>query len=66
MTKILNTGKHNPLEERSFRRWVRQLFTSLIKRQNSEIEEVLEKLQHIEESIETIAREIARRIKSGK
>ena len=41
------------------------MFTSLIKRQNSEIEEVLDKLQGIEESIEIIAREIARRIKSG-
>jgi uncharacterized protein YaaN involved in tellurite resistance len=59
MTKI-------PNKEGSFRRWIRQLFSSLIKRQNSEIEEVLAKLQDIEESIETIAREMARRIKRGR
>jgi len=65
MTKIPNRGNRNSSEERSLRRWITQLFTSLIKRQNSEIEEVLDKLQGIEESIEIIAREIARRIKSG-
>jgi hypothetical protein len=37
---------------------IRQLFNGLIKCWNSEIEEVLERLQGIEESIETIAHEI--------
>jgi RNase P protein component len=51
---------------RSFRRLVRQWFSSLLKRQNGDylkkFEKVMEKLQDIEDSIEIIAREIARQI----
>lgn len=55
-------------QHRSFRRWVRQLFASLIKRQNfdcqAEITKIMEMLREIEESIDIIAREIARQRKS--
>ncbi len=65
MRKIYSTA-----QRRSFRRWVRQLFCGWIKRRNGNclagIEKVIEKLQDIEDSIEIIAREIARPIKSGK
>lgn len=45
----------------------KQLFSSFIKRQSCNcLEEIFEKLQEIEDSIEIIAREIARQIKSGK
>jgi len=64
MTKLLEKGNRNSL--RSFRRWIKQLFTSALKRQNSEMEEVLEMLQDIQGSIEIIAREVARQIKRRK
>ena len=62
MQKIYNTTPR-----RSFRRWVRQLFSNLMKRQNRNyLEDILEKLKDIEDSIDIIMREIARQIKSGK
>jgi predicted DNA-binding protein len=58
---------YNAAQNRSFRRWVRQLFSSWMNRQKRNyLEEILEKLQDMEDSIEIIAREIARQIKSGK
>jgi hypothetical protein len=66
MKKTHNKAK----QHRFFRRFVRQLFSSLIKRQNcnclEEIQKVIEMLREIEDSIEIIARQIARQIKSGK
>jgi hypothetical protein len=65
MKKIYNKAKQN----RSFRRFVGQLFSSLNKRQNcnclGEIQKVIDMLLEIEDSIEIIARQIARQIKSG-
>ena len=50
--------------KRSFRRLVRQWFSSLLKRQNGdyqkEFEEVMENLQYIEGLIEIIAGQVAR------
>jgi hypothetical protein len=59
---------HNKTKQnRSFRRFVRQLFSSLIKRQNcnclEEIQKVIEMLREIEDLVEIIARQIARQIK---
>ena len=57
----------NAAQSGSFRRWVKQMFASFIKRQHRNyLTEIFEKLQDIEDSIEIIAREIARQIKSGK
>jgi hypothetical protein len=57
-------------ENRAFRRSVRKFFVSCMKRQNgsgwAEIQTIIEMLREIEDSIEIIAREIARQIKSGK
>ena len=54
---------------RSFRRLVRQWFSSLLKRQNGdyqkEFERVMEKLQDIEDMIEIIAREIHRQLEKA-
>jgi len=62
MTKIKNTA-----ENRSFRRWVKQVFASFIKRQNCDyLEAIFEKLQHMDESIDIIAREVARQAKRGR
>jgi hypothetical protein len=51
-------------QSRSFRRLVRQWFSSLLKRHTcnhrEDFEQVLEKLQDIEDLIEIIARQIAR------
>jgi hypothetical protein len=63
-------NKHNKTKQnRSFRRFIGQLFSSLIKRQNcnclDEIQKVIEMLREIEDSIEIIARQIARQIKLG-
>jgi uncharacterized protein YaaN involved in tellurite resistance len=61
MKKIYNTAQNG-----SFRRWVKQMFASLLKRQDHDyLKEIFEKLQDIEDSIEIIARQIARQIKSG-
>jgi hypothetical protein len=58
---------YNAPQNRSFRRWVKQVFSSFIKRQNHNcLEQIFEKLQNIEASIEIIARQIARQIKSDK
>jgi hypothetical protein len=55
---------------RSFRRFIRKMFASLLKRQNCESQNnfqatVLEKLQDIGDSIEIMAREMARQSKRG-
>jgi hypothetical protein len=70
MKKIYNAAKrkkHGIPQNGYFRRLVRHLFLSWIKRQNSnyldEIEKIVGKLGDIEESIEIIAREIARQAK---
>ena len=64
MKKINNRVK----QHRFFRRFVRQLFTSWIKRQScnhqAEIQKVIAMLQDIGDPIEIIAREIARQIKA--
>ena len=58
---------YNTVRKRSFRRWVKRVFSRVIKRQSRNyLEEIFEKLQGIEDSIEIIARQIARQIKSGK
>ena len=53
---------------RSFRRFVRKMFASFLKRQSCnhqvEIQKVIAMLQDIGDSIEIIAREIARQIKA--
>lgn len=59
MAKELHKRKWSSLGKRSFRRWVKQLFTKWVKCQNSEAEEILILLQDIKESVEIIAREIA-------
>ena len=65
-----NTYNEAP-QKRSFRRLVRQWFSSLLKRQNGdyqkEFEEVMEKLQDIEDLIEIIAWQVARwaKVKPG-
>ena len=56
---------------RSFRRFVRKMFASFLKRQSSGGQDgfqttVLEKLQDIGDSIEIIAREMARQAKREK
>jgi hypothetical protein len=60
MKNITNAAQRNS----SFRRLVRQWFSSLLKRQNGdyqkEFKKVMEKLQDIEDMIEIIARQIAR------
>jgi hypothetical protein len=70
MIKILSTERRNTLHKRSFRRWVKQFFTSWISRQDhnhgGEIKQVFDELQEIKNSIEIIAREIVRRAKRGK
>lgn len=59
MTKTNNTAQN-----RSFRRWVRQVFDSFTKHQNRDyLEAIFEKLQDMEDTIEIIAREIARQAK---
>jgi len=56
---------YNKVGKHSVRRLLRQWFSGLIKRQNRNyLEEIFEKLQDIEDSIEIIARQIARQIKS--
>jgi DNA-binding transcriptional ArsR family regulator len=52
-------------KKHSFRRWVKQIFTSLLNRQNDDMEEILERLQDIKESVEIIAREMARQSGGG-
>jgi len=69
MKKII-TKPNTPVvpSHRSFRRFVSQLFSSLIKRQScnhqAEIQKVIAMLEDIGDSIEIIAREIARQIRS--
>jgi hypothetical protein len=63
---------HNKTKQnRSLRRFIGQLFSSFFKRQNcnclDEIQKVIEMLREIEDSIEIIARQIARwaKVKPG-
>lgn len=60
-------NEHNKAQKRSFRRWVRQVFASFIKRKDYKyLREILQKLRDLDESIDIIAREIARQGKQGK
>lgn len=70
MKRIKNAAKrtkHVLAQDGYFRRFVRQLFSSWMKRQSGnyrkEIEKIAEKLQDIESSIEIIARQMARQEK---
>ena len=57
---------YNTAQKQSFRRWVSQLFTGWAKRQHRNyLEEIFEMLQDIKDSIDIIAREIARQAKQG-
>jgi len=57
---------YNATPNRSFRKWIKQLFLSWNKRPNQNyLEEIFEKLQEIEDSIEILARQIARQVKRG-
>jgi hypothetical protein len=65
--KVIATKRRVPAvpQNRSFRRLIRKMFTSVLKRQRGEChamyqKAVLDKLRDIEDSIEIIAREIAR------
>ena len=69
---VANSAKHHLTHQggppRSFRRFVRKVFASLIKRQSCDGKHeihtvVLDKLQDIADSIEIIAREMARQSK---
>jgi hypothetical protein len=55
-------------QHRSFRRFIRKMFASFLKRQScnhqAEIQKVIAMLEDIGDSIEIIAREIARQIRS--
>ena len=71
MKKINNAAKQNTSKKRSFRRFVREMFDSLLKHQTRDYQAdfqkvVLEKLQAMEDSIEIIAREMARQAERGK
>lgn len=58
---------HNTAQKSSSRRWVKQVFASFIKRQDRNyLKEILQKLQDLDESIDIIAREIARQAKRGR
>jgi len=65
MKKINNNVK----QHRSVRRFIKQLFSSFIKRQNRNYQadnaKIIEMLRDIQDSIEIIARQIARRVKSS-
>ena len=65
MKKIKNKVKQHC----SVRRFIRQLFSSFIKRQNhsykADNKKIIGMLQNIKDSIEIIARQIARWVKSG-
>ncbi len=60
---------YNAAQKRSVRRFIRKLFSSWVKRQNSncqeEIAKIVDLLRDIEESIDIIVREIARQAKRG-
>ena len=66
MTKISNTVKRTLPEKRSFRRWIKQLFESLIGRSGADMDEVKMMFQEIQDSLDIIAREIARQATCGK
>ena len=65
MKNITTAAQRN----RSFRRLVRQWFSSLLKRQNGDyqknFEKIIEKLQDIEDMVEIIAREIHRQLEKA-
>jgi hypothetical protein len=57
---------YNTAQSCSFRRWISQLFFSWNKREHRNyLGEIFEKLQDIEDSIDIIAREIARQARRG-
>jgi hypothetical protein len=66
MKKIYITAK----PQRSFRRFIKQAFTSLMKRQNSnhevEVKKMMAMLRSIENTIEIMAQEITRQTKQCK
>ena len=72
MEKIYAPKPNTPAvsQHRFFRRFVRKMFARLIKRQSLDcqdgLQNILEKLQDIGDSIEIMAREIARQAKRGK
>ena len=60
------TKTNNATQNRFFRRWVKQLFSGLFNRKDRKyMEEIFDKLQDIEDSIEIIARQIARKGNRG-
>ena len=68
MKKIYATKLNTPVVplHRSFRRLVAKILASLLKHQNGFQATVLDKLQDIGDSIEIIAREMARQAKRSK
>jgi hypothetical protein len=66
MKKIYTTAK----PQRSFRRFIKQAFISLLKRQNSpqeaQIQKLMAMLRSIENTIEIMAQEMERRTERGK
>jgi hypothetical protein len=71
MKKIIHAPKPNMRvvpSHRSFRRFVRKIFASFLKRQScnhqAEIQKIITMLQDIGDSVEIIACEIARQLKS--
>lgn len=60
---------YNTAQKRSVRRFIKQLFSSFIKRRSfdckAEIKNIIEMLRGIEVSLDIIAREIARQAKRG-
>jgi hypothetical protein len=69
MKKRIHTAKlKTPVVQshRSFRRFAKKLFTSLIKRQNQNLQKsLMRELQDIKEMLEIMAREMARQAKRG-
>jgi hypothetical protein len=61
--------KYKVKQHRSIRRFIKQLFSSVIKRQNRNYKadnaKIIEMLRDIQDSIEIIARQVARWVKSG-
>jgi hypothetical protein len=66
MKKIYTTAK----PQRSLRRFIKQAFTSLMKRQSSnqevEVQKLMAMLRSIENTIEIMVREMARQAKRGR
>lgn len=64
---VSKTNIPRVLENRSFRRWVKRLFASRIKSQQvdclGKLQNILRKLQDLEDLIDIVAREIQRQAK---